>query len=162
MHFILIFQLLVLLVVANAMPVIVKKLLGDFLHYPLDAGIALSDKQPLFGSSKTIRGVILSVIATTMVAPAIGFQFRIGLVVGSFAMLGDLASSFVKRRLKLPVSSRATGLDQIPESLLPTLACSAMLDLSILDFCLIVSIFFVSEIALSRLLFKWHVRDRPF
>src|SRR6516165_9814895 len=75
MHFILIFQLLVLLVVANGMPVIIKKLLGDFLNYPLDFGMALSDKQPLFGSSKTVRGVILSVIATTMVAAAIGFQF---------------------------------------------------------------------------------------
>ncbi len=76
--------------------------------------------------------------------------------------LETLLPVIIKRRLKLPASSRATGLDQIPECLLPTLACSAMLDLSILDICLIVCIFFIGEIVLSRLLFKWHVRDQPF
>ena len=34
----------------------------------------------------------------------------------TMAMVGDLLSSFVKRRLKFQPSSRATGLDQIPES----------------------------------------------
>jgi len=78
------------------------------------------------------------------------------------AMVGDLLSSFLKRRLKLPPSSRATGLDQIPECLFPALACRSMLGLTVLDITSVVVIFFVSEMVLSRLLFKWHVRDRPF
>jgi CDP-archaeol synthase len=76
--------------------------------------------------------------------------------------LGDLFSSFLKRRLKIPPSNRATGLDQIPESLFPALACRSMLSLTMLDIISVVVIFFVGEMVLSRLLFKWHVRDRPF
>ena len=52
----------------------------------------------------------------------LGFAWTCGLVVASVAMSGDLLSSFLKRRLSLPPSSRATGIDQIPECLLPTIA----------------------------------------
>jgi CDP-2,3-bis-(O-geranylgeranyl)-sn-glycerol synthase len=58
-------------------------------------------------------------MATSACAPIIGLEWNIGAVVGSAAMAGDLFSSFVKRRVHLPASSRATGLDQIPESLFP-------------------------------------------
>jgi CDP-2,3-bis-(O-geranylgeranyl)-sn-glycerol synthase len=78
------------------------------------------------------------------------------------AMVGDLFSSFVKGRLDLPPSSRATFLDQVPESLIPVLACRALLSLSILDVGLCVAIFFFGEIFLSRLLYKAHIRDRPY
>jgi hypothetical protein len=75
---------------------------------------------------------------------------------------GDLFSSFLKRRLKIPPSNRATGLDQIPESLFPALACRSMLSLTMLDITSVLVIFFIGETVLSRLLFKWNVRDRPF
>ena len=85
-----------------------------------------------------------------------------GAIVGAVAMAGDLASSFVKRRLALPPSSRATGLDQIPESLFPLLAASALLPLSALDIVVATLAFFLGEIVLSRLLYKWRIRDRPY
>jgi CDP-2,3-bis-(O-geranylgeranyl)-sn-glycerol synthase len=77
-------------------------------------------------------------------------------------MASDLLSSFVKRRLGLPPSSQAIGLDQIPESLFPLLAASALLPLSALDIAIATILFFAGEIVLSRLLYKWHVRDRPY
>jgi CDP-2,3-bis-(O-geranylgeranyl)-sn-glycerol synthase len=77
-------------------------------------------------------------------------------------MAGDLVSSFVKRRLDLAPSSRATGLDQIPESLFPLLACRAALALSVLDIAIGVATFFVGEVVLSLLLYKAHIRDRPY
>jgi hypothetical protein len=80
----------------------------------------------------------------------------------TMAMVGDLLSSFLKRRLKIPSSRRAIGLDQIPESLFPALACRSMLGLTVLDITSVVVIFVLGEMALSRLLFKWHVRDQPF
>lgn len=43
-----------------------------------------------------------------------------GILVGAYAMLGDLLSSFLKRRIRLPSSSRAPVLNQLPEALLPT------------------------------------------
>jgi CDP-2,3-bis-(O-geranylgeranyl)-sn-glycerol synthase len=87
---------------------------------------------------------------------------EIGLRVGAAAMAGDLLSSFVKRRLRLPSSGRASGLDQVPESLFPFLACLGALPLSALDIIAGVVVFFVGEILLSRLLFKLHLRDRPY
>ncbi len=117
-----ILQLLILLMLANGTPVIAKKLLGDRYSYPLDGNLTFADGRPLFGHSKTIRGVVLAVLVTTAGAPLIGLGWKTGFLVGSFAMAGDLVSSFSKRRLNLPPSSRASGLDQVPESLFPLLA----------------------------------------
>src|SRR5437763_10494005 len=123
MHPIVILQLSVLLLLANGTPVIAKKLLGDLYSYPLDGNLTFADRRPVFGRSKTIRGIVLAVLVTTAGAPLLGLGWETGLLVGSFAMAGDLFSSFCKRRLNLPPSSRASGLDQIPESLVHLLAC---------------------------------------
>ncbi len=48
-------------------------------------------------------------------------------------MLGDLSSSFVKRRLRLKLHAQVFGLDQIPEALLPLLLVQDHLGLSWLD-----------------------------
>jgi hypothetical protein len=77
-------------------------------------------------------------------------------------MAGDLFSSCLKRRMNLPPSERATGLDQVPESLFPLLACRSVLPLSVLDIVAIVSIFFAGELLLSRLFYQLHLRDQPY
>jgi CDP-2,3-bis-(O-geranylgeranyl)-sn-glycerol synthase len=114
------------------------------------------------GKSKTVRGIVVAILSSVMAAPLLGLGWKIGVAVGSAAMAGDLLSSFVKRRLKLASSSRATGLDQIPESLFPLLACRGALALSWLDIALGVAIFFAGEVVLSLLLYKAHIRDRPY
>ena len=157
-----ILQLLILLMLANGTPVIAKKLLGDRYSYPLDGNLTFADGRPLFGHSKTIRGVVLAVLVTTAGAPLIGLGWKTGLLVGSFAMAGDLVSSFSKRRLNLPSSSRASGLDQVPESLFPLLACRYLLSLAVADIAVCVVMFFVGEVVLSRLLYALHLRDRPY
>jgi CDP-diglyceride synthetase len=119
----LILKFVLLLAIANGTPVLAEKLLGRFLSYPLDAGKTFVDGRPLFGSSKTIRGIAIAVIATSACAPVLGITWPTGSLIGVAAMAGDLVSSFVKRRMGRPPSSRALGLDQIPESLLPALAC---------------------------------------
>ena len=91
-----------------------------------------------------------------------GLDPVIGLTVAGAAMAGDLFSSFVKRRLNLPPSSQALGLDQIPESLLPMLACRDALSLTAVDIALGVGVFFAGELVLSRLLFRAHLRDEPY
>jgi CDP-diglyceride synthetase len=162
MHPVLILQLLALLMLANGAPVMAKKILGDRYSYPLDGNRKFIDGRPLFGRSKTIRGVVLAILVTTAVAPLLGLGWRTGLVVGGSAMAGDLVSSFAKRRLKLPSSSRASGLDQIPESLLPLLACSNSLPLTVADIAVCVVMFFIGEVLLSRVLYAWRLRDRPY
>jgi CDP-diglyceride synthetase len=122
MHFRLVVQLLTLLALANVTPVIVNKVLGTRWSYPLDCGVKFVDDRPLLGSSKTIRGILSSVLVTAVGAPLVGLEWNIGIAAGSLAMAGDLFSSFFKRRMRLPAGGRATGLDQLPESLFPLLA----------------------------------------
>ncbi len=155
-------RLVLLLFVANATPVIAKKLLGDRFSRALDGNRAFFDGQSMFGRSKTIRGIIFAIMATTAAAPLIGLTWQIGLLVGSLAMAGDLFSSFVKRRLGRQPSSPAVGLDQIPESLFPLLACVAPLSLTVLDVAIGVAIFFFAELLVSRLLYAFNLRDRPY
>ena len=155
-------KILVLLAIANGAPIVVKKLLGDTLASPLDAGRTLSDGQPLLGSSKTIRGVAAGVIAATLAAPLIGVAWMTGLVVGAAAMAGDLISSFLKRRMGLPPSARAFGLDHIPESLLPALAAMTEVDLTLADVIAITAAFTLGGQALSLLLYKMRLRDHPY
>ena len=157
-----ILQLLVLLVLANGTPVVAKNILGERLAYPLDGGVQFVDGRPLFGRSKTVRGVVLAIMVTTAGAPLIGLEWMIGALVGSFAMAGDLVSSFIKRRLGLPPSSRASGLDQLPEALFPLLACRNPLSLTIADMGATAALFFIGEVLLSRVLYAFQLRDRPY
>jgi CDP-diglyceride synthetase len=162
MHPLVLLKVLILLMLANGIPVLAKRILGAWFAHPIDGGLTFIDGRPLFGPSKTIRGFVLALSVTTVAAPLLGLDPAIGLVAAASAMAGDLLSSFTKRRLALSSSSRATGLDQIPESLFPLLACSAWLPLSAADIAAGVAIFLAGEILLSRLLFHLRVRDRPY
>jgi CDP-archaeol synthase len=160
MHWLQVLQFVVLLLAANGAPVIATKVAGHGV--PLDRGGRWLDGQPLFGASKTLRGLLIAVAATAAAAAVLGLGWRTGVLVGAAAMLGDLLSSFVKRRLKLAPGSRATGLDQVPESLLPALAIGRALSLSAIDITLAISIFVVADVLLSRWLYRIGVRERPY
>jgi hypothetical protein len=158
----LILQFTVLLILANGSPVLAKGMFGKRFSYPLDAGLIMSDGRPLFGPSKTIRGVLAAVAVTSIGAGLIGPSAAIGALLGATAMVGDLISSFIKRRFGLSTSSRATLLDQMPECLLPLLACSYFVPLGVIDIALTVVIFVVGEIILSPLLYSARIRDEPY
>ncbi len=158
----LIAELVLLIVVANGAPVLAKRALGARLDRPLDGGTVLADGRPPFGPTKTIRGVALSLLATPLAAELLGLPWKVGALVAGAAIAGDLFSSFMKRRLGLPPSSMAIGLDQIPESLLPLLASRVVLPVGWLDIVVGVIIFFGAELVLSRILFKLRLRDKPY
>lgn len=162
MHPLLLVRLLVLLLLANGTPMVAGRLLGAWLAQPVDGAREFTDGRALFGRSKTIRGVVLAILVTSAGAPLVGLSWRIGLLAGSLAMAGDLFSSFCKRRLGLAPSSPAVGLDQVPESLFPLLACAGALSLTIADIAAGVAIFFLGELLLSRLLYAFDLRDRPY
>jgi hypothetical protein len=162
MHFLPVLKLLVLLTLANGTPIVAKKILGSRFSFPVDAGTSFWDRRALFGPSKTIRGIVVSILVTTAAAPLLGLDFSVGATAAAAAMTGDLISSFAKRRLNFPPSSQALGLDQIPESLLPMLVCRNALSLTAADIVLGVAIFFVGELILSRFLYWLRLRDRPY
>ena len=155
-------KVLLLLAFANGTPVIVQALFGSRGALALDAGCCLGDGEPLFGQSKTVRGILSSLVFTILAATVLSVGWSLGLLLAATAMAGDLASSFIKRRMGLPSSSRATGLDQLPESLLPLLVCMGPLGLSVLDIVSVAIAFFLGEVVLSRILFGLHLRNRPY
>ncbi|MGZ5927751.1 MAG: CDP-archaeol synthase [Rhizomicrobium sp.] len=161
-HGLLVVKLLLLLAAANGTPVLTRWIVKDWANASLDGGRRLADGRPLFGPSKTIRGLVCAIAATALVAPLLDFPATTGLAVGAAAMLGDLISSFVKRRLGLPSSAMALGLDQIPESLLPLIVLWPILTLTLADAAVILAIFFGGELLLSRLLYRLRIRDRPY
>jgi CDP-2,3-bis-(O-geranylgeranyl)-sn-glycerol synthase len=77
-------------------------------------------------------------------------------------MTGDLLASFIKRRMGHAESSRARGLDTVPESLLPILVLKAPLGLGLIDIILIVAFFFLIEELISPILYRLHIRMRPY
>jgi hypothetical protein len=154
--------LLFLLLLANGGPLMVHKVLGARYAYPVDGDHRFVDGRPVFGRAKTLRGVACAVVLCTAAAPLIGLGWKIGLLVGSLAMIGDLFSSFFKRRLGRLSSSPIVGLDQIPEALFPLLACIGPLSLTVADVAIGVAVFFVGELALSRVLYAFDLRDRPY
>jgi CDP-2,3-bis-(O-geranylgeranyl)-sn-glycerol synthase len=162
MHLFPLMQAMVLLTLANGTPVVAKKLFGQSFALPLDAGLTFFDGRPLFGPSKTIRGIVFAVLVTTAGSPLIGLDWSVGAIAAAAAMVGDLCSSFVKRRLNFPSSSQALGLDQVPESLLPLLACRAALSLTAADVVFCAGMFLIGEIILSRIFYRAHLRDEPY
>jgi CDP-2,3-bis-(O-geranylgeranyl)-sn-glycerol synthase len=162
MQYLSILQLLALITLANGSPVVAKRILGQRLAQPLDGNIKFVDGRPLFGASKTARGIVVSILVTSAGAPLMGLPLEIGLVVAITAMTGDLLSSFVKRRFGLAPSSKLVGLDQVPESLFPLLACREVFSLTVLDIASGTVLFVAGELLLSPLLFRLRIRDRPY
>lgn len=155
-------KILVLLIAANGAPIILKKLLGKRWAWPVDGGLAFFDGRPLFGASKTWRGVAASVAFTAFVAKVLGFTLALGTVAAVGAMLGDLCSSFTKRRLCIRVSGMAPGLDQIPESLFPLLLLRDEWGLTMPEMLGLVIAFLVLSYAVSQVLYRLRIRMQPY
>jgi CDP-2,3-bis-(O-geranylgeranyl)-sn-glycerol synthase len=161
-HAVAILQSLILISAANAAPVLFERVLGTRFARPIDGGLVLRDGRPLLGRSKTWRGLAAAILLAACASVLIDLPWQAGALAAASAMAGDCLSSFVKRRFGLEPSSMTLGLDQVPESLLPAVACSVYLPLGLIDIVAIVLVFFVGELALSRLFFAIGVRDRPY
>ena len=155
-------RLLLLLGLANTTPLVAKRWFGPRWLAPLDGGLMFFDGRPLLGSSKTIRGLVAAVIATALGALLLGLPATVGALLGGGAMVGDAFSSFIKRRMGAAPSSRATGVDQIPEALLPLLVLKGILGLTLVQIAGITFAFFVLEIPLAWLTHRIGLRDRPY
>ncbi|MCW8923483.1 MAG: CDP-archaeol synthase [Gammaproteobacteria bacterium] len=151
-----------LIIIANGAPILIRVLLNDFFTTAVDFGYRLPDRQRLFGDSKTWRGIMAAVIATSASAWLLGYAPEIGLMVAVYAVLGDLSSSFIKRRLGKPASSMAPLLDQVPESLFPALMMMQAFKLDIPAVIQLVTAFIIIELLLSHVLYKWGVRQQPY
>ncbi len=154
--------LLLLLIAANGAPILLAWALGPRWDWPLDGGRRYPDGRPLLGGHITLRGLVGAVLATMLLAYLLGLGAGLGAWIGLLAMVGDALSSFVKRRLGLKPGDKASGLDQIPESLLPLLAVAGPYGLGWLDLALLVAAFTLFDMGVSGPLYRLHLRRRPY
>lgn len=130
------FYLLLPAYFANMAPVIFRKV--NFLNLPVDFGYTLrikkskkkNDRDRIFGNHKTWRGLFFAIVAGIFVAylqyllqdtrslSVIAlFPYNnwllIGFLIGFGAIFGDLAESFVKRRLNIAEGKPLYFFDQI-------------------------------------------------
>jgi len=158
----LIVELLILLLLANGTPVVAARLLGERWGAPLDGGRRAWDGRRWLGPSKTVRGFVVAVLLVAPAAAAFGHPVWLGVLFAMASLLGDAASSFVKRRLDIEPSGRATGLDQIPEALLPLLVCYQLLALTPAVVVAVVALFVLGQVLMSPLMYRLGIRHRPY
>ncbi|MFC4260589.1 CDP-archaeol synthase [Marinobacter lacisalsi] len=153
--------LLVLLILANGAPVIAARMFRHRFSSSVDGGRLWRDGRPVFGVSKTWRGLVAGFAACTLCAPVFGLTLAFGAVYGALALGGDLLSSFIKRRLRLEASARATGLDQLPESVIPVVFAWLSLEWPAWQAIGVVLMFVAGNMLTSPLLFRLGIRKRP-
>ena len=153
---------LLLLLVANGAPILARQLLGQRFDSPLDRGYRFFDNRPLLGPNKSWRGVVAALLATTLCALLLGAVWWLGALLALLSMLGDVLASFIKRRLEIAPQGKLVGLDQIPEALLPLWLLRDALGLDSVQILLTVALFVLLDLTLSPLLYRWHIRLRPY
>lgn len=155
-------HLFFLIVLANGAPILAHNIFGRKADFPIDGDLCFFDKRPLFGHSKTWRGLIASLLLTSLLAWLLGYAAQTGLMIALAAMCGDLLTSFIKRRLNMPSSSMAPLFDQVAESLFPALMVMQVFALTPLNIALLVLAFIVFDLLFSRLLHWIGLRRRPY
>ena len=156
-------EALLLVLVANSAPILIRQISWlDKFSYPVDGNAKFFDGRRLLGTSKTWRGVVAAILATMLCSALLQAGWFTGAAVGFLAMFGDSLSSFIKRRLAMPPSHMAIGIDQIPESLFPLIYLHHLWQFGWQYVWILVLVFIVLELTLSRLLFRLHIRKRPY
>ncbi len=99
--------------VANGSAVLAKG------NTPLDQNIKFFDGKRLLGKGKTIKGFAFAVFVGTLVGSILGYvegaivaRLTLAFVLSFFAMIGDSAGSFIKRRFDINSGQAAPFLDQ--------------------------------------------------
>ena len=145
----------------NFAPPLAAYFLESKWGYPLDGGLNFFDGQPLLGRHKTLRG-LFAALATGMLAGYIlGWGWWLGFLAAMLSMCGDLGSSFLKRRLKLPSGSDVPGLDQFLEGIFPLFLLKFSLHLSWLFSFFLLILFCVGAFAGSKI-YKSTLLKEPF
>ncbi len=107
------------LLFVNFMPPLAKEISGQRLASPLDFGLPWFDRRPLFGTHKSIRGVLAGLCGGSLFALIWPWGLPVTISATALVLLGDLATSFLKRRLGYPEGKVVPILDQFLEGALP-------------------------------------------
>ena len=105
--------------IANAMPLIARKVLKGRKFTPVDFGRSFIDGKRVFGDNKSWEGILAGIIGGV----AVGLSFYAythnpywilyGFLMSVGTMLGDLLNSFIKRRINIRPGDPFVPFDQI-------------------------------------------------
>jgi len=161
-----IFYLMLPAYFANMAPVIMKKSFSD-IKVPIDLNKKLWGK-PLFGKNKTYRGLIFGIIFAIIVS---SFQFMLysfkffklismydyggfilfGFLMGFGAIFGDLAESFIKRRISVKPGARFVPWDQWDFVIGAILFSSYLFKFKVVDILSILAMSFILHIIVNHI-----------
>ncbi|MBI2654417.1 CDP-2,3-bis-(O-geranylgeranyl)-sn-glycerol synthase [Candidatus Woesearchaeota archaeon] len=161
---------------ANMAPVIVKKI--NLLAFPIDFNKRIGNK-PILGKNKTFRGLIFGVIFAIIVAylqfllygaelfrnfSFLNYQnwLLFGFLMGLGALVGDLAKSFIKRRLGLKPSERFVPVDQIDFVIGALVFVMPLLEITFKIFLTSLILSFVLDIIINHIAFHLRVRNEKW
>jgi CDP-2,3-bis-(O-geranylgeranyl)-sn-glycerol synthase len=154
-------KLLLLILLANGAPLLADKVFGNAMGLAVDFSQKSRSGKYWLGPTKTYRGILAAVAACGACAPMLGLPWKTGILIGLLAMVGDLCSSFIKRRLSIAPSSSVPGLDQIPESLFPMIYCQYLFGLYWISVAIVVVGFWICNILLSLLFTRFRLFNHP-
>jgi CDP-2,3-bis-(O-geranylgeranyl)-sn-glycerol synthase len=105
--------------VANASPVAAKGFARGVRWHPIDGGRFFLDGKRILGDGKTVEGFLVGIAAGALTSLLVALFTRdaeyvyVGSCASVGALLGDMAGSFIKRRLGLERGAPAPLLDQL-------------------------------------------------
>lgn len=146
------------LLLVNGLPPLIALPAKGLFAQPVDCGMNWLDGKRIFGSNKTIRGVLIGIIGGTMLFPLLGQPVQTACTAAMLAMLGDLSSSFIKRRMALPSGSEVAFLDQLFEALFPILYLASAVPFGFLKAAIILVLFITVAYVSSRI---WSIMTVP-
>jgi len=95
----LIFKFWLILMVTNGTPMLAAALWPGLRRRPVDNGRRLADGQPLLGHHKTWGGLLSGILAGGLCGGLMGLSLPMSSLIAGTSMLGDLFTSFLKRRM---------------------------------------------------------------
>ena len=144
-------RVVLFLFLVNILPPIASIIFGDRYSSAVDGGKLWFDGHPIFGNHKTMRGVAASVVGGALAFFLLGVTWWIAGIAALLAMIGDLTSSFIKRRSTFASGEEVILLDQIFEGLFPLLFLNIFLVLDPPQNLIILLLFIFTAFWSSRL-----------
>ena len=161
---------------ANMAPVITRRI--SLFNFPVDFGRQIGGK-PILGRNKTFRGLFFGIIFALFVAFMQSLLYKtdffkgisfidynnwllFGLLMGSGALIGDLAKSFFKRRLGLKPGATFVPFDQTDFVVGALLFIMPMLKVTLRVFLVTFALSFVLHIAVNHIAYYSKIRDEKW
>lgn len=160
--------------VANVTPILVAKLpaIREW-DTPLDLGRKFHG-QPIFGSHKTVRGIVFGTFVGTLIfydqtrAGGIyggldygGLTIWLGVLLSFGALFGDLVKSFFKRRVSVPSGKSWFPFDQLDYIIGGLLLSSIVVTLSLKQYATIIIVWFALHLISSYLGYLLKLKKDP-